>query len=264
MTLITSTRNPTVKEVLKLQKSSVRKQRQVFVVEGKRELEKARISGYEFLQLFYCSEIAGEGSEYYIKNFPAPEKTEVNAHVYSRLAYRGQQFGILAVGRMKTHSPDTFHPRPNGLYLAVENIEKPGNLGALLRTADAAGLDAVFVCDNQTDIYNPNVIRSSLGCIFTEQVIQASTAECIELFKKEGVQILSAALQDSRLYYESDFRESSVIVLGSEAEGLSEAWRENADGIIRIPMSGVADSLNVSVSAAILVFEAVRQRRMNK
>jgi len=264
MTRITSTRNQSVKEVIKLQKSVVRKSRQVFVVEGKREIEKARVSGYEFRQLFYCSEIAGEESGGFIRSFPAEQKTEVNAHVYSRLAYRGQQYGLLGVAAMKDHSLKTFSPVPDGLYLVLENVEKPGNLGALLRTADAAGLDAVFVCDNQTDIYNPNVIRSSLGCIFTTRVIHASSAECIELFKKKEIQILSAALQESSLYYESDFNKSTAIVMGSEAEGLSEAWRENSDGIIRIPMAGVADSLNVTVSAAILVFEAVRQRRMNK
>ena len=147
------------------------------------------------------------------------------------------------------------------LLVVLESVEKPGNLGAVLRTADAARVDAVIVCDPLTDLFNPNLIRSSLGAFFTVPCVACSSAECIAFLRQRGVQILTAQLQDSRLYYDTDMRRATAIVMGTESTGLSPQWRQAADAHIRIPMLGRVDSLNVSVSAAILVFEAVRQRR---
>ncbi|MDY5036437.1 MAG: RNA methyltransferase, partial [Prevotella sp.] len=149
---------------------------------------------------------------------------------------------------------------PTPLLAILESVEKPGNLGAVLRSADAAGVDAVIVCDPLTDIYNPNLIRASLGAVFTVPCVTCSSSECISFLKANGIQILTAQLQDSSLYYDTDMRRPTAIVFGTEATGLSQIWRDAADAHIRIPMLGELDSLNVSVSAAILMFEAVRQR----
>ena len=146
------------------------------------------------------------------------------------------------------------------LYVVLESIEKPGNLGAVLRSADAAGVSAVIVCDPLTDLYNPNLIRSSIGAIFTVPVVACSSEECIGFMKANKVQILTAQLQDSNLYYDQDMTKPTAIVMGTEATGLTNQWRKAADAHIRIPMLGRIDSLNVSVSAAILMYEAVRQR----
>jgi TrmH family RNA methyltransferase len=146
--------------------------------------------------------------------------------------------------------------------VVLESVEKPGNLGAVLRSADAAGADAVVVCDELTDLYNPNLIRSSIGAIFTVPCVACTTDECIAFFKEKGIQILTAQLQDSKLYYDTPMTGPTAIVMGTEATGLTDQWRRAADAHIRIPMLGRLDSLNVSVSAAILLFEAVRQREM--
>ncbi|MBO6217072.1 MAG: RNA methyltransferase, partial [Prevotella sp.] len=145
--------------------------------------------------------------------------------------------------------------------VVLESVEKPGNLGAVLRSADAAGADAVIVCDPLTDLYNPNLIRSSTGAIFSVPCVACTSEECIQFLKDQDIRILTAQLQDSRLYYDTDMTQGTAIVMGTEATGLTDVWRKAADAHIRIPMLGILDSLNVSVSAAVLLFEAVRQRK---
>lgn len=147
------------------------------------------------------------------------------------------------------------------LLVVLESVEKPGNLGAVLRSADAAGADAVIVCDPLTDLYNPNLIRSSTGAIFSVPCVACTSEECIQFLKDQDIRILTAQLQDSRLYYDTDMTQGTAIVMGTEATGLTDVWRKAADAHIRIPMLGILDSLNVSVSAAVLLFEAVRQRK---
>ena len=142
----------------------------------------------------------------------------------------------------------------------LESVEKPGNLGAVLRSADAAHADAVIVCDPLTDLYNPNLIRASLGAVFSVPVIACSSEDCVRFLKQRNIQILTAQLQDSKLYYDTNMRCATAIVMGTESTGLTDIWRQAADAHIRIPMLGRMDSLNVSVSAAILLFEAIRQR----
>ena len=158
---------------------------------------------------------------------------------------------------LQTLPDDTLSP----LYVVLESVEKPGNLGAILRSADAAGVDAVIVCDPLTDLYNPNLIRASLGGFFSVPTVVCSSQECISYFKQKGIRILTAQLQDSSLYYDTDMTKPTAIIMGTEATGLTPQWRKAADAHIRIPMLGILDSLNVSVSAAILMFEAVRQRQ---
>ena len=146
------------------------------------------------------------------------------------------------------------------LFVVLEGVEKPGNVGAILRSADAAGVTAVLICDPQCDLYNPNLLRASLGSAFTVPTVACTTDDCIVFLKRNRVRILTAQLQDSHLYYDTDMTAPTAIVMGTEATGLTDAWRQAANAHIRIPMLGAMDSLNVSVSAAILMFEAVRQR----
>lgn len=259
---ISSLQNPRIKNLIQLtEKSRVRKEQNLFIIEGEREISRAKASGYRFESCYYCPEIITTVTNDFIKSFGNDVQFfEVSRKVYSKIAYRENVDGMVVTAFMQNLKPEDLHLKQNPLILIIESIEKPGNLGAILRTADAAGLDAVIICDLQTDIFNPNVVRSSLGCLFSNQVISCSSAEAISLMKKKGIKIFAAALQNSTLYHNEDFTGGSAFVMGSEADGLTQIWRENADRIIQIPMAGIADSLNVSVSAAVLVFEAVRQR----
>ncbi len=252
--LITSVQNPRVKAVVALQqKSAERRRTGMFVVEGKRELEHCVETGLEVEEIFVCREIAGEMEE-------QANMWEVTKEVYEKMAYRGSTEGVMAVVKSKERRLEDLQLSENPLIVVVERVEKPGNLGAILRSADAAGADAVVVCDALTDLWNPNLIRSSIGAVFTVPCVVCSSEECIAYLKGHGIQILTAQLQDSRLYYDTDMKRGTAIVMGTESTGLTEVWRQAADAHIRIPMLGQLDSLNVSVSAAILLFEAVRQR----
>ena len=167
---------------------------------------------------------------------------------------------MIAELKCKTHTLADLEIKENPIVVVLESVEKPGNLGAILRSADAAGVDAVIVCDPLTDMYNPNLIRSSIGGIFTVPTAAASSEETIKWLKDRGIKIYTAQLQDSSWYYDTDMTKGSAIVMGTEATGLTDIWRKAADAHIKIPMLGRLDSLNVSVSAAILMYEAVRQR----
>ena len=186
---------------------------------------------------------------------------EVSKEVYDKVAYRGGTEGIIAEMKAKNLTLNDLELRENPLVVVLESVEKPGNLGAVLRSADAAGADALLVCDPLTDIYNPNVIRASIGAVFTVPTVACRTADAIQWLQRRGIQILTAQLQDSSLYYDCDMRRGTALVMGTESTGLSDAWRRAATSHIRIPMLGRLDSLNVSVSASILLFEAVRQRQ---
>ena len=186
---------------------------------------------------------------------------EVSKEVYDKVAYRGGTEGIIAEMRARNLTLNDLELRENPLVVVLESVEKPGNLGAVLRSADAAGADALLICDPLTDIYNPNVIRASIGAVFTVPTVACRTADAIPWLQRRGIRILTAQLQDSSLYYDCDMRSGTALVMGTESTGLSDAWRRAATAHIRIPMLGRLDSLNVSVSASILLFEAVRQRQ---
>ena len=254
--LITSAQNPKVRLLQALQqKSSERRQHGLFVVEGRREVERCIANGYEVVSVFCCPEIFGGSWTGQGRVF------NVSAAIYDKLAYRGGTEGVIAEVKVKEHTLDTLTLPDDALVVVLESVEKPGNLGAVLRSADAAGVDAVIVCDPLTDLYNPNLIRSSTGAFFSVPCVACTSADCISYLKERGIQILTAQLQDSRLYYDVDMRRPTAIVMGTEATGLTDQWRRAADAHIRIPMLGCTDSLNVSVSAAILMYEAVRQRQ---
>jgi RNA methyltransferase, TrmH family len=259
---ISSVQNPGIKNLLQLaEKSRVRRQQNLFIIEGAREIARAKESNFRFESCYFCPEILTRQSKEVLNSLDKEVRLyEVSQPVYSKIAYRENVDGMVVTAFMKNLKLEDLQLKENPLILILETVEKPGNLGAILRTADAAGLDAVFICDPQTDIYNPNVIRSSLGCLFSNQVVSCESLDAIEFLKKKGIRIYAAALQNSVNYHYEDFTAGSVFVMGSEADGLTEIWRKEAYRIIQIPMAGIADSLNVSVSAAVLVFEAVRQR----
>ena len=191
---------------------------------------------------------------------PEAMAIDIPPALYDKVAYRGGTEGIIAEMEWQERSLDSLQLGPAPLIAVLESVEKPGNLGAVLRSADAAGADAVIICDPLTDLYNPNLIRASIGAVFSTQVVTASSEETIVWLKSKGIGILTAQLQDSQWYYDTDMRGGTAIVMGTEATGLSPEWRQAADAHIKIPMLGRLDSLNVSVSAAILLYEAVRQR----
>lgn len=259
---ITSLQNPRIKNVVRLSKARERKEQNVIVVEGFREIKMALIHGFNITELYFCTE-ANQSHEVsrFIEQLPQTTIIiEVSKAVFDKLAYRENSDGLLALFTPKYLTVDHLKLSQNPLILVLESVEKPGNLGAMLRTADAAALDAIIVCDPQTDIYNPNVIRSSLGCIFSQQVAVCTTQETIAFLKTNGIKSYAAALTASQYYHNTDLKGRTAIVMGTEADGLTEAWLKGADIQIKIPMSGKVDSLNVSTSAAILVFEAKRQR----
>ena len=255
---ITSAQNPKIKDLLALQeKSRLRREKGLFVVEGRRELEHCLAAGYAVDTVFYCPAIYGD-----LRMEQGVRIIEVTPELYNKIAYRGGTEGIIAEVRVRTLGLEDLQLRAEPLIVVLESVEKPGNLGAVLRSADAAGADAVLVCDPLTDLYNPNLIRASLGGIFSVPCVAVDSASAIAWLKARGIRILTAQLQDSVWYYDSDMRRGTAIVIGTESTGLTQQWRAAADEHIRIPMLGRLDSLNASVSAAILLFEAVRQRRM--
>jgi TrmH family RNA methyltransferase len=263
---ITSVQNPLVRKVLTLRvKSRERRSTGLFVLEGERELQLALKGGYSIDTLFYCPDILqGNGSGEVRKTLElATTCLAVSRAVYAKMAYRGNTQGLLAIGRSRDHALERLVLKGDKpLILVAEAPEKPGNIGALLRTADAAALDAVIIANPKTDLYNPNTIRSSVGCLFTTQVGTGSTAQVISYLKAIKCRMFCAALTASRPYTEIDFKGACAIVVGTESEGLSGEWLQQSDQNIIIPMEGQIDSMNVSVSAAILIFEARRQRRL--
>jgi len=256
--VITSAQNPKVKHLQALQqKSQLRRKEGLFVVEGRRELEHCIAAGLSIDTVFFCPSLSGQ-----LPPLPASVRCyEVSADVYGKMAYRGGTEGIVAEVQARPLSLSGLSLSDAPLIVVLESVEKPGNLGAILRSADAAGADAVIVCDPLTDLYNPNLIRSSIGAIFTVPTVACTSEECIAFLRQRGIQILTAQLQDSRLYYDTPMTGATAIVMGTESTGLTDQWRQAANAHIRIPMLGRLDSLNVSVSAAILLFEAVRQRQ---
>lgn len=262
MEKITSLQNPRVKSIIRLSKARERREQGLILVEGFREISMAFQAGYEIKELFFTRETNLHKGTWDLLNL-MPKSTaviEVSKAVFEKVAYRENSDGLLALFIPRYLAINDLQLSQNPLILVLESVEKPGNLGAILRTADAAALDAVVVCDPQTDIFNPNVIRSSLGCIFTKQVACCTTEEAIAYLQKKKISSFAAALTADKYYHQQDFKGPSAIVMGTEADGLTDTWLKGADSQIKIPMAGKIDSLNVSTSAAILVFEAMRQR----
>ena len=262
--IISSLQNSLVKKIAVLQhKSRERKKSGLFILEGLRELQLAIKGKYALDTIFYEAGLISENDLQALLDASGvrPKITAISKDIYAKLAYRKTTEGILALVKCKTHAlNELILPSKNPLILVAEAPEKPGNVGALLRTADAANLDAVIIANPKSDVYNPNIIRSSVGCVFTNNIAIGSTSEIISYLKKNNIFSYCAALTASSTYTEVDFKVPSAIVVGTEAVGLSQDWLDTSTQNIIIPMAGEIDSMNVSVSAAILIFEAKRQR----
>ena len=259
MKQITSIQNPYIKSLVQLQeKAKARKQSGTFLIEGKREIELAIKGNYEIETILYCNELTLQSFNPSI--FQSKEYIEISKDVYQKLAYRDTTEGILAIAKTKNLTLSDLKLPENPLILVLESIEKPGNIGAMLRTADAANIDAVILANPKTDLYNPNIVRSSVGCLFTNQIASGTTEEVIDFLKAKKINFYSATLQNSNEYHKVDYSTPTALVVGTEATGLTQLWRDESTQNIIIPMQGAIDSMNVSVAAAILLFEAKRQR----
>lgn len=246
-----------------LEKPRERRKQCLFAIEGRKEISLAINAGYKIGNLFFCQElISYEEASGLCK--PDTLLIPVSKDVFDKIAIRENSGGVIAVAEQKVHPLDGLSAGTNPLILVLESVEKPGNLGAILRTADAAGVTAVISCDPQTDFYNPNVIRSSLGCVFTNQLATATSADAIEWLKQNRLNIYCTYLQASTPYHKTDYTSPCAIVMGTEATGLSEQWVKNSTSNIIIPMGGAIDSMNVSTAAAVVIFEAKRQRGFDK
>jgi len=260
MKQISSTQNPYIKSLVQLQdKAKARRQSGTFLIEGQREIMLAAKGGYTAETILFVPDMI---SEAHVRELSQPdtELIEISRDVYQKLAYRDTTEGILAVAKTKSLSLDDLKLGENPLIMVAEATEKPGNIGAILRTADAANLDAVIIANPKSDMYNPNIVRSSVGCLFTNQIATGSTTEVIEYLKNKGISMYCATLQDSTYYHTQNYTTPTALVVGTEATGLTQEWRDASTKNIIIPMQGEIDSMNVSVAAAILIFEAKRQR----
>tara|TARA_B110000046_G_C13025151_1_gene413559 strand:- start:1018 stop:1812 length:795 start_codon:yes stop_codon:yes gene_type:complete len=258
---ITSIQNSYIKNLLKLQeKARERKKQGLFLIEGKREISLAIAAQYEFDAILYLENFISEDDVLHLFNSNI-NRIKISKDIYQKLAYRDSTEGIIAVTKAKVFSlQNIIFKNKNPLILIAEGIEKPGNIGAILRTADAANVDAVFIANPKSDLYNSNIIRSSVGCVFTNQIAIATSGEMIAFLKEKNINIFTATLQNSNEYHKENYIKSAAIVVGTEATGVTKIWRENDAQSINIPMQGKIDSMNVSVAAAIVIFEAKRQR----
>lgn len=261
---IESLQNPRVKAAVKLRKSKVRQETGQTLVEGYREIMRATESGWCFRELYYCPELylhpdAGLlVSKIRATGIPVFKCT---ATVFNKISYRDTPDGVMALSPLVGKSLADLKLPDNPLILIAEDLEKPGNLGTLLRTADATGVDAVIVCDQNTDLSNPNVIRSSIGTLFFIPVAEASTQETLAWLDDKGIPSIATVPGAPLDYTDADFCQGCAIIVGAEDTGLSDTWLDRALLRVSIPMLGRNDSLNVSTAAAVLLYEAVRQRR---
>ena len=261
---ISSINNAKIKYLLQLQKkANLRRKTQEFVIEGVREIQKALHNNYSFKSLYYCPELFSE--ELLNKWFQNSHKIEIYAisrKVYEKIAYRSSTEGIVGIAQMKNHGFEELQLSKKPFILVAESIEKPGNIGAILRSVDGAGADALILVNPIVDLYNPNIVRASLGTIFSNQIVICHTEELSDFLQKNQIKLFAATLQNSHLYFKEDYKHATAIAVGAEDKGLSEEIRKISHQSVYIPMNGDADSLNVSVAAAVLLYEVVRQRNV--
>ena len=263
MKQITSSQNPFIKSLIQLQeKSKSRKQSGTFLIEGMREIELAIKGSYELETILFLPDLVSLQQITKLSNNQI-DLIEISKEVYQKLAYRDTTEGILAIAKTKSLQLSDLELPENPLILVMEALEKPGNIGAVLRTCDAAKVDAVIIANPKTDLYNPNIVRSSVGCLFTNQIATGTTEEVIDFLIKNNINFYSATLQNSNSYHTQDYTAATALVVGTEATGLTQLWRDKTTQNIIIPMQGEIDSMNVSVAAAILIFEAKRQREFH-
>jgi TrmH family RNA methyltransferase len=254
--IITSTQNPTVKHVVDLRESKARKASHLAVIDGMREIKRAKEAGVLLKQIFFCPKLGSFDP----KAFKGVDLIEVNEHVFEKLAYGERHDGVIAVAQIKPLKLADLKLPKDPFIVILETVEKPGNLGAILRTCDGAGVDVLIISDQKTDIYNPNVIRASTGVVFSLPTVAASNQETLEFCQTHKMQMTGAFPEAKTIYTKANLKGPLAVVLGKEDQGLSEFWSNACTTKVAIPMKGKADSLNVSVSAAVLLYEALRQR----
>jgi TrmH family RNA methyltransferase len=266
MLLLTSLQNPKVKDLISLRDRRDREQKQLFIIEGYRELLRAVDAGWKIKELFICPELfLGSNEQALIERLLKTGALiyQCDEKVFRKISYRDRPDGLVAVAPQIHHTLQDLSGKlkQNPFLIVAEAIEKPGNLGTILRTSDAVSLDALILADRCTDIYNPNVVRASVGTLFTVPVIEASGKETLEWLKANGIAILAATPSATLEFTEVDMTKPLAIAVGTEQLGLSPLWMENADIQVKIPMHGVADSLNVAMATTLLLYEAIRQRK---
>lgn len=263
-TVLTSAQNPKIKQIVKLKERRERDEAGLFIIEGYRELKRAADAGITIQALFYCPQLfLGVNETALIEQIRAAG-AEINCcstYLFEKLSYRDRPDGLLAIAVQMKMSLMHIAAKKNPFLVVAEGIEKPGNLGSILRSADAAGADAVIVCDRCTDIYNPNVVRASVGTLFTVPVIEASGHETLLFLQKNKIKVVAATPAAKVEFTETDLKGPIAVVVGTEQLGLSELWMKAADLQVSIPMKGVADSLNVAAAATLLLYEVLRQRK---
>jgi len=252
---LNSFQNPKIKNVIKLHEAKYRKKQGLFLIEGEREIEMAVKTGVKLQTLFYCPALA--------KSLLAMDEKiifEVSKKIFEKISFRENPDGFLAVAKTFEHKLVDIKLSNQPLVLMAESIEKPGNLGAIARTAEAVGLDAIILIDPKVEVYNPNVIRASQGAIFDITVVKSSKEEILKWCQKNKIQIIVTTSKAEKIYTEIDYKKPTAIVVGSEDKGLSQRWLSLSNETVRIPIRGKITSLNVSVATAVVLYEAVRQR----
>ncbi len=253
--LIESPQNDKIKNLTRLiTDNRFRKKSGFFVVEGKQENERAQKFGFEVQEFFICENI-------YAENLPKGKISLVSDKIYEKIAYRGTSEGIIGIYKEQFFDLKNFKPKENAAIIVLEGVEKPGNLGAILRSCEAFGIDALIVTDTKVDFYNPNVLRSSVGCLFGMNVFSASNEETLAFLQKNKFQIFTTFMDESAEdLHKKNFRQKSVLLFGTEHSGLSDFWLQKGENIL-IPMSGTIDSLNLSNAVAISCYEILRQKK---
>lgn len=263
---ISSLQNSRVKDTIKLNKRGERDRLRQTVVEGERETLRALDAGIQPIAAFLCAEILGPRFDAVLARLLGsgthPHQIfDTTPPVFAKLAYRGESGGIVLVVPYFSRTLESLVLPANAITLAIEGVEKPGNLGAILRTADATGVHAVIVTDGATDIHNPNTIRAALGASFTVPVAQADRAATAHFMRTKGIHTVATTPDAPSLFWDAQLTGPVAILMGSEAHGLSEFWLEQADERVRVPMHGAMDSLNLSTATAVMLYEVLRQRQ---
>ncbi len=261
--ILTSTKNSLIKLAVRLRNRREREREQLTLLEGYRELTRAFEYGMKLRQCLFCPKMfLGKNELPLLDKLEAAgvQCYEVAPHLIKKISYRDRPEGLLAIASIMRHKLETIPIKSDGLYLIAEAVEKPGNLGAMLRSADASGVTGVIICDKRTDIYNPNVIRASTGALFSVPLAEATSSETIAWLSRNNITALAATPHTDKIYSEVDLTSALAIVVGAEQYGLSDAWLQQAELQIKIPMLGKIDSLNVATAATILLYEAARQR----
>jgi len=258
---IKSANNQKIKNLIKLQKTREQRKQEKIIIEGKENIIKACFAKIKILEIFISTDFSKKNLDQIYKNYPNLKINIIDKKIFSKINYQKNNSGCLAIAEPKYLNLEDIKVETNFLVLILENIEKPGNLGAIVRTARATGVDLIIINDSQVNIYNPNVIYASRGYLFEQKIVFASHSETINWLHKNKIKSFATSAHAKSNYLETSFCDNVAIVMGSEKEGLSEFWQSKADEFIQIPMQNTVQCLNLSVSTAIILFEIQRQKR---